>query len=303
MIFEDIYGYESIKETLLQLKSYYDNKQEYDDMGADIPKGILLYGQPGCGKSLFAKEFALLIDTSPIIIKTKNEMVSSFTKTQEIASSEKKTKMILIDELDLLVHDDDETVRILQTCIDGFSSSSKVFIIATCNRIYDLPEPLVRKGRFDYKLEILKPNKEERIELLRKYFDRCGISSKGVDFAYISSITYNFSCADIKYLINTIRLRLKDKITKEGIEEIVTECGYSITKLCDKEDRSYATAIHEAGHVLLLLTYKKFFTFFRSVFLPGNTNNGATIYDENKKGFCFEESCAYIQMSLAGKIA
>lgn len=303
MAFDDIYGYEDVKEKLLKLKGYYDRKEEYDKQGIDLPKGLMLYGEPGCGKSLFASEFASFLDPSPAVITSKFDIISAFGKAGMKAEEEQKPKVVLIDEIDLMLAKDPDTTRKLQTCIDGFSSKNNVFVIATTNSYHSIPAALLRKGRFDYQIEISSPKKKERITLIKQFFDKYKISTDEIDFDYLGTITEGFNCADIKNLVNNIRLSLFNNITKRGIEDIVGECTDNSYSIAPKDERNYGVAIHEAGHAFLTLINDQYIHFFRSALCSSSTVKGITICDKNDESECMEKVLASIQISLAGRLA
>jgi cell division protease FtsH len=303
MAFEDVYGYDDIKRKLLELKGWYDKKKEYDAKGIDLPRGLLLYGKAGCGKSLIAEEFAHLLDPNPIVITSKKDTVSKFNQAKKESKEKGVTRVVMIDELDLLITKDDDVVRLVQSGIDGFNKDCSVFTIATANHISDIPNPLLRSGRFDYRLFFGLPNQKERIVLMKNFFLRYGIPQDGLDFSYLSNIADGSSCADLKLVCNTVRLRLDPNYSNERIEDVITESlnpQYEVTK---KEDRKEFIAIHEAGHALMTILNDDKIHFFRSLMCHGDNAGGMTICNDNDDVESYEKDYARIQVSLAGKCA
>lgn len=303
MGFENVYGYEDIKRKLLELKGWYDKKKEYAEKGIDLPRGLLLYGKAGCGKSLIAGEFAHLLDSNPIVITSKKDIVPKFNQGKKESKEKGVTKVIMIDELDLLISKDADAARLIQSGIDGFSKDCALFTIATANRIMDIPNPLLRSGRFDYRLFFGLPNQKERIVLMKNFFSRYGIPQEGLDFSYLSNIADGCSCADLKLVCNTIRLRLDPDYGVERIEDVITKSlnpQYEVTK---KEDRKEYIAIHEAGHALLTVLNDDKVHFFRSLMCSGDNAGGMTICNDNDDIQSYEKDYARIQISLAGKCA
>ena len=200
MAFDNVYGYESVKRRLLKLKSWYDKRNEYVSSGVELPRGLLLYGSAGCGKSLIAGEFARFIDPSPTIITSKKDMAKQFELAKKESKEKGIVKAVMIDELDLIVNDDSDIIRILQSEIDGFSKECRVFPIATANNLDSIPDSLLRSGRFDYRLDIGYPGKGDRAIILKRFFDKYGIPLDEIDFDYLASITAEASCADLKLL-------------------------------------------------------------------------------------------------------
>lgn len=303
MAFENVYGYESIKKKLLELKGWYDKRDEYASKGIDLPRGVLLHGEAGCGKSLVAGEFAHLIDKSPIVITSKGEITKKFDQAKKESKEQGMVKVVMIDELDLIVSKDAETARLLQSGIDGFSKDCPVFTIATANELFDIPEPLLRSGRFDYRLHFALPTRKERILLMKGFFKRYGIPSAKLDFDYLSYITERSSCADLKLMCNTIRLRLDPDYSPSRIEDVVTESLHSNYAITGKEDRRQFMAIHEAGHALLTVMNDSKVHFFRSLLCDGDMVGGVTICNDNDSEMDFEKEYARIEISLAGRLS
>lgn len=168
MAFENIYGYEEIKRKLLELKGWYDKRKEYASKGIDLPHGLLLSGPAGCGKSLIAGEFAQMIDSHPIVITGKKDITKKFELAKKESKEKGIVKVVMIDEIDMIVFQDVGTAREIQSGIDGLSKAGSVFTIATANETGELPSPLLRRGRFDYRLCIDVPNKKNRLILMRR---------------------------------------------------------------------------------------------------------------------------------------
>jgi len=303
MAFEKVYGYESIKQKLLELKSWYDKRDEYASKGIDIPRGVLLYGEAGCGKSLIGGEFARLIDKSPIAITSKKDITKKFDLARKESKEKGVLKVVLIDELDLIVSKDMDTARILQTEIDGFSKDCPVFVIATANYLREIPDPLLRSGRFDYRLCFDLPTRKERILLMKGFFKRCGIPSEGLDFNYLSYVTDNATCADLQLMCNTIRLRLDPDYGVSRIEDTITDSLHPEYTVVGKSDRKFDVAIHEAGHALLTVIYDDKVHFFRSLICAGAGVGGLTICNDNDDAKDYEKEYTRIKISLAGKFA
>ena len=303
MAFEKVYGYESIKQKLLELKGWYDKRDEYASKGIDLPRGVLFYGDPGCGKSLVGGEFARLIDKSPVAITSKKDITKKFDLARKESKEKGVLKVVLIDELDLIVSKDMDTARILQTEIDGFSKDCPVFVIATANHLGEIPDPLLRSGRFDYRLCFDLPTRKERILLMEGFFKRYGIPSEGLDFNYLSYVTDNASCADLKLMCNTIRLRLDPDYSVSRIEDTITDSLHPEYTVVGKSDRKLDVAIHEAGHALLTVIYDDKVHFFRSLICSGDGACGLTICNDNEDERDYEKDYARIKISLAGKFA
>jgi cell division protease FtsH len=303
MAFENVYGYESIKRKLLKLKGWYDKRNEYVSRGVELPRGLLLYGEAGCGKSLIAGEFARFIDPSPIIIASKKDLAKQFELAKKESKEKGIVKAVMIDELDLIVDDDSDAVRILQSEIDGFSKECQVFPIATANNIDSIPDSLQRSGRFDYRLNIGYPGKGNRAIILKCFFEKYGIPLRGIDFDYLSSITAETSCADLKLLTNTIRLELDPDYSVKRIEDIVAQSFCIENSITEKEERNINVAVREAGHACIALLHDDRTHFFRSLLCAGDGDGSLTVCNYDDSSESYEDDYIQIQMDLAGRLA
>ena len=206
--FNNIAGYENIKKELLLIKSWWDNKEELENKGIDLPHGLLLYGPIGTGKSLFAREFVNMFPNASVV-KIKNDAdfygEDEITKKFEYARGLNKLVFILIDELDYVAK---RYGRSLLTQLDGLGGNNKnIFVVATCNGYENIDKAITRRGRIDYIIGIGRPTSEERINLLKFYFDKYGIKGD-FDYDYLSIITSGQNAVNIKAITNTIPLKV-----------------------------------------------------------------------------------------------
>lgn len=260
--FDKIIGYDSIKEELLMIVDMIRNRDRYSALGASLPKGVILYGKPGLGKSMLAKSFVEECGLKPYILRRNtgsNNFVDVVTKTFEEAK-ENAPSVILLDDMDKYANDDSfysdaEEYVAVQSGIDEVYDS-EVFVIATVNNIDKLPESLVRPGRFDKKIEVLSPTDKDAEAIIEYY-----LSDKKLDPAVnmedlTRMISYS-SCAELQTLINEAAIYAaydkKDSIEMSDIVRSVLRMQYkspdNYTRTSDEQIKK--TALHEAGHLVV----------------------------------------------------
>jgi len=303
--FNKIAGYDEIKKELLLIKSWIDNREEIKRNGIDIPKGLLLYGPAGTGKSMFAKEFTNLFpDATVLKIKLDNDFGrDEITEKFEYARSLNRFVIILIDEFDIVSR---KYERELLTELDGLGGdNSNIFVIATCNGYENLNPALIRRGRLDYIIGIGNPTFNERINLLKFYFNKYGIQGE-FDYEYLALITKGENAVNIKAIANEARLRYGENPTLENIEEMIDKI--------DKRDREYygdseehdrfLEAVHEVGHAVVAWQYKDFFKFYKATLEDNSLAGGVCkVFPTSIMPGSTERSIADIEISMGGYLA
>ncbi|MBQ9103535.1 MAG: AAA family ATPase [Clostridia bacterium] len=222
--FENIAGYQREKEELIRLCEIFKERDRYIEMGAKLPKGIIFYGEPGTGKTLFAKVMAdecglntLKIDLGSV--KNESWICNKIRKTFKKASKSRVPTMIFFDEMDKVLPnpyeeyytDRSKTIlTLLLTLIDGMESSNNVVFVATCNNYNALPKTIKRPGRIDKKIGIGKPNFKSRVEILKMYIEqsKCLFDVSIQDMANICA---GFSCAALETFVNECVLLSNEK--------------------------------------------------------------------------------------------
>jgi cell division protease FtsH len=242
-------------------------------MGAEIPKGILLVGPPGTGKTLLAKAVAGEAGV-PFFTISASEFVEMFvgvgaSRVRDLFAKAKKTSpcIIFIDELDAIGrqrgagmgggHDErEQTLNQILVEMDGFETDAGVIIMAATNRPDVLDPALLRPGRFDRRVTVDLPTRDERLEVLKVYSDKKPIA-KNVKLDAIASQTAGLSPADLKNIMNeaailTARREMKEitqEILHEAVEKILVGPERPSRVLTVKEKK--ITAVHEAGHAIV----------------------------------------------------
>ena len=270
--FEDVAGADEEKEELAEIVEFLKNPAKFNDLGARIPKGVLLVGPPGTGKTLLARAVAGEADV-PFFSISGSDFVEMYvgvgaSRVRDLFDQAKKNSpsIIFIDEIDAVGrhrgagmgggHDErEQTLNQLLVEMDGFGANEGVIIIAATNRPDILDPALLRPGRFDRQVTVNYPDLKGR-EAVLKVHAKGKPLAPDVDLAVIARSTAGFTGADLENLLNEAALLAarKDKkaITMSEIEEatvkVVVGTEKKSHKMTDKEKK--LTAYHEAGHAV-----------------------------------------------------
>lgn len=273
--FSDVAGNDEAKESLMDLVDFIKNPEIYNQYGARLPRGVLLYGAPGTGKTLLAKAMAGEADV-PFFAVSGSDFVQVYTglgasRIRELFKKAKEAgkSVIFIDEIDSLgkkrksgnnpsgSEEGDRTLNALLTEMSGFNENEGIIVVAATNRIDILDEALLRPGRFDRQVEVSLPDINGRYEILKLHCRNKPIS-KEVDLKTVAAETVYFSGAKLENLMNeSAIIAVKDKSSKITMDHI-NRAYFSILVGEEKKDRTSInqidkeiTAYHEAGHALL----------------------------------------------------
>ena len=270
--FEDVAGAEEEKEELAEIVEFLKDPKKYSDLGARIPKGVLLVGPPGTGKTLLAKAVAGEANV-PFLSISGSDFLEMYvgvgaSRVRDLFSQAKKNapSIIFIDEIDAVGrhrgagmgggHDErEQTLNQMLVEMDGFVENEGVIVIAATNRPDILDPALLRPGRFDRQVTVGYPDIKGREEILKVHARNKSLGPD-VSLAEIARSTSGFTGADLENLLNEAALlsarRGKRAITKKEIEEatikVVVGTEKKSHKITEKEKRN--TAFHEAGHAL-----------------------------------------------------
>ena len=307
--FDKVIGYEAIKTELRQICDVIQNRRVYEELGARLPHGLLLYGKPGLGKTLIAKCF---IEESGLCAYTIRRdkggdgFISDITKTFQKAK-ETAPCIIFLDDMDKFanddyVHCDAEEYVAVQSGIDEVKDSG-VFVLATVNDKRRLPDSLVRSGRFDRKIEVLPPSYKDAEEIIAYYLSDKKIAESVNMDDLAKMITYH-SCAELETILNEAAIyaayNRRPSIEMNDLVKAVLRTQHNLPDSYTKTSKEYAkkTALHEAGHLVI-----------SEVLCPGVVGLAALRpADGTPRGFihnCEDLSRKpyYILVSLAGKAA
>ena len=270
--FEDVAGADEEKEELREIVEFLKDSKKYSDLGARIPKGVLLVGPPGTGKTLLAKAVAGEAD-APFLSISGSDFLEMYvgvgaSRVRDLFAQAKKNApaIIFIDEIDAVGrhrgagmgggHDErEQTLNQMLVEMDGFVENEGIVVIAATNRPDILDPALLRPGRFDRQVTVGYPDIKGRVEILKVHARNKSLAPD-VNFEEIARSTVGFTGADLENLLNEAALLAARKnlkaITKAEIEEatikVVVGTEKRSHKISDQEKK--ITAFHEAGHAV-----------------------------------------------------
>ena len=260
--FDNVIGYEPIKKEMLRVCDMIRNPEIYREIGAVLPRGMLLYGDPGLGKTLMAEAFIRESGLKFFQLRknmTSNELISEITGTFRKAADEAPC-IIFIDDLDKFAnedtnHRDAEEYAAVQAGIDDVKGLD-VFVIATVNEYDRLPSSLCRPGRFDIQIEFEPPCREDASQIIQFYLKGKKIDET-VNLEDLSRMMDYESCAALESVMNEAAIYAAyERKNAVGMQDLVRavlrweyKCPESILKTSSEEIRK--NALHEAGHAVV----------------------------------------------------
>ena len=325
--FDDVAGVDEEKEELQEIVEFLKNPKKFTDMGARIPKGVLLVGQPGTGKTLLAKAVAGEAGV-PFYIISGSDFVEMFvgvgaSRVRDLFEQAKKTApcIIFIDEIDAVGrqrgaglgggHDErEQTLNQLLVEMDGFSDNEGVIILAATNRPDVLDKALLRAGRFDRQIVVSSPDVKAREQILEVHARKKKLADD-VDLKVIAKNTSGFAGADLENVLNEAALLAARRNYKEiGMKEIedamvkVTMGPEKKTRVrSEKENR--LVAYHEAGHAVVSRYLETQDPVHQISIVPRGMAGGYTMYrpTEDKSFMSKTEMEENIVSLLGGRVA
>ena len=270
--FGDVAGNESAKQDLAEIVDFLKEPKKYEKLGAKIPRGVLLAGEPGTGKTLMARAVAGEASV-PFFSISGSEFAEMFvgvgaSRVRDLFAKAKKNapSIIFIDEIDAVAHkrdarggagrEDEQTLNQILVEMDGFDNDSGVIVIAATNRVDMLDKALLRPGRFDRHVNVALPERKDRLEILKVHFKNKP-AAKNVDLDALAAKTAGSSGADLANIANEAAITAAREGHKEITGSDLTEAFERVaigperkSKVMNEHERK-VTAYHEAGHAIV----------------------------------------------------
>lgn len=325
--FKDVAGIQEAKEELFEIVDFLRDPKKFQKLGGSIPKGVLMVGSPGTGKTLLARAIAGEADV-PFFSISGSDFVEMFvgvgaSRVRDMFEQGKKNApcLIFIDEIDAVGrhrghgmgggHDErEQTLNQLLVEMDGFDTQEGVIIIAATNRPDVLDPALLRPGRFDRQVTVSLPDVNGREEILRVHVKKIKLAAN-TDLATIARGTPGFSGAELANLVNEAALLAARKgltaVTLAEMEEARDKVrwGRERRSLAMSDKEKIGTAWHEAGHAYLNMVLPHTHPLHKVTIIPRGPYLGATMYlpDGDKYSTQKKEALANLIVTMGGRIA
>jgi cell division protease FtsH len=302
--FEDVAGNEEAKQELLEVVDFLKRPSDYIKMGAKIPRGVLLIGSPGNGKTMMAKAVAGEADV-PFLYVSGSEFVEMFvgvgaSRVRDLFKAAKKKApcVIFIDEIDAVGRkrgqgmgggndEREQTLNQFLVEMDGFEGNESVIVLGATNRPDVLDQALLRPGRFDRQVTVTSPDKKEREKILAVHAKNKKMA-KDIDLSIIAKRTPGFSGADLMNILNEgaiLAVRNKQtEITNDDLREAIEKVmlGPSLRSKVVTDESKKHTAYHEAGHALTATVLPKASKVSKITIVPRGRAAGYTFSAEKE---------------------
>lgn len=270
--FKDVAGNEAAKQDLEEIVDFLKNPKKYEVLGAKIPRGVLLAGDPGTGKTLMARAVAGEANV-PFFSISGSEFAEMFvgvgaSRVRDLFSKAKKNapSIIFIDEIDAVAHkrdarggagrEDEQTLNQILVEMDGFDNESGVIVMAATNRVDMLDKALLRPGRFDRHVDVTLPERKDRLAILKVHFKNKPLE-EGVDLDSLAAKTAGSAGADLANIANEAAITAAREGHKAITADDITEAFERVaigpkrqSKVMNEHEKK-VTAYHEAGHAIV----------------------------------------------------
>ena len=323
--FEDVAGADEAKEEVTELVEFLRNPKKYTRLGGRIPKGVLMVGGPGTGKTLLARAIAGEAGV-PFFSISGSDFVEMFvgvgaSRVRDLFVQGKKNApcIIFIDEIDAVGrqrgaglgggHDErEQTLNQLLVEMDGFESNEGVILIASTNRPDVLDPALLRPGRFDRQVVVPMPDIKGRTEILKVHLRR--VPSEDINVVNLAKGTPGFSGADLENMVNEAALiaarKDKEKVSMEDFEDAKDKIFMGLerkSKVMREEDKK-TTAYHEAGHALVARFLPETDSINKITIIPRGRAAGVTWFLPEERDFIFRDQLkSELAVAMGGRAA
>jgi cell division protease FtsH len=326
--FEDVAGVEEAKEEVAEIIEFLKNPKKFQRLGGRIPRGVLLVGPPGCGKTLLAKAIAGQADV-PFFSISGSDFVEMFvgvgaSRVRDLFKQAKENSpcIIFLDEVDAIGrkrgagyvgggHDErEQTLNAILVEMDGFDTNDQVIVIAATNRADILDHALTRPGRFDRQIFIPLPDLKGRADILKVHSKKVKLGPD-ISLERLARGTPMFSGADLAAIINEAALAAtmgnKDYIEMADLEEARDKVRWGRAKksrVIDQKEKEI-TAYHEAGHTLVQSLLKDADPLHKVSIIPRGPMGGATfaLPEKDRTIFTRRYCMALLQVCFGGRVA
>jgi len=326
--FKDVAGIEEAKVEVTEIIEFLKNPKKFTRLGGRIPRGVLLSGKPGCGKTLLAKAIAGEADV-PFFTISGSDFVEMFvgvgaSRVRDLFKQAKDASpcIIFLDEIDAIGRrrgggfsgggndEREQTLNAILVEMDGFGSDDGVIVIAATNRPDVLDPALIRPGRFDRQIQVPLPDVAGRFEILKVHAKKVKLGPN-VELEKIARGTPMFSGADLAAIINegAISATMLDKefIEHEDLEEARDKVKFgraNKSRIREKEENKLV-AYHEAGHAILQVLLKDADPLHKVTIIPRGDFGGATfaLPEKDRTGYSLKWILATLRVVCGGRIA
>ena len=326
--FKDVAGIEEAKEEVAEVIEFLKNPKKFQRLGGRIPRGVLLVGPPGCGKTLLAKAIAGEADV-PFFTISGSDFVEMFvgvgaSRVRDLFRQAKENSpcIIFLDEVDAIGkkrgpgfvsggHDErEQTLNAILVEMDGFDTNDQVIVVAATNRADILDNALTRPGRFDRQIFVPLPDLKGRVDILRVHAKKVKLGPD-TNMEKLARGTPMFSGADLSAIINEAALAAtmanKEYVEMADLEEARDKVRWGRAKksrVIDQKEKEI-TAYHEAGHTLVQSLLKDADPLHKVSIIPRGPMGGATfaLPEKDRTIFTKKYCTALLQVCIAGRIA
>jgi cell division protease FtsH len=326
--FEDVAGVDEAKQDLEEIVEFLRDPGKFQRLGGRIPRGVLLVGEPGTGKTLLAKAIAGEADV-PFFSISGSDFVEMFvgvgaSRVRDLFKQAKDNSpcIIFLDEIDAVGrrrgsgfssggHDErEQTLNAILVEMDGFDTNDQVIVVASTNRVDVLDPALTRPGRFDRQVYVPLPDVKGRLEILKVHARKVKLGPK-VDMLRIAKATPGFSGADLAAIINEAALHAtlagKEFIEMDDLEESRDKVRFGRaqkSRVMDEKEKA-ATAYHEAGHAVVQYLEPDADPLHKVTVIPRGRSLGSTMSlpEKDRHNYSRKWCIAYLKTLFGGRIA
>jgi cell division protease FtsH len=326
--FDDVAGIEEAKDEVMEIVEFLKNPKKFQRLGGRIPRGVLLVGEPGTGKTLLAKAIAGEADV-PFFSISGSDFVEMFvgvgaSRVRDLFKQAKDNApcIIFLDEIDAVGrrrgsgfssggHDErEQTLNAILVEMDGFDTNDQVIVCAATNRVDVLDPALTRPGRFDRQIYVPLPDVKGRMDILKVHSRKVKLGPN-VDLMRLARATPGFSGADLAAIINESALGAtlagKEYIEMDDLEEARDKVRWGRarkSRVIDEKDK-IATAYHEAGHAVVQYLVKDADPIHKVTIIPRGNYGGATMSlpEKDRNNLSRKWCIATMKVCFGGRIA